>query len=68
MIIVEMIQELICLILRFVVWIFTARDCNHCRYHYVFYGTECCNNPHLKECINTITRKHFERKRRGNDG
>lgn len=65
MIVVELIQGLICSILRFVVWISTARDCKHCRYHYIAFNMNCCKNPHLKDCINTITRKHFERKRRG---
>lgn len=65
MILIEAIQNLVRLALRFLVWIVTARDCEHCKFYYVVFGTKCCKNPHTECCINTITRKYFERAERG---
>ena len=64
MILIELIQELVCLVLRFFVWIVTARDCKHCQSHYTCYGLDCCSNLNTEDCINSITRKHFRREER----
>lgn len=56
-------------ILRFFVWIITARDCDHCKYNeLMLYELGVCNvcrigNRESEEvCKKSITRKYFKRK------
>lgn len=55
-------------ILRFPIWIITARDCKHCKYSRFIRYTyddeyECCLTiEDCCECKDTIMRKYFKRK------
>lgn len=58
--------------IRFFVWIITARDCKHCKhgrqgYFYDGYEWECSKEDRrcVKECVDSITRIHFEHKDKG---
>ena len=63
MILINLLRMFILHMCRFVVWVFTARDCEHCKHVYdmgfavIYCGKNC------DECEKTIHRKHFERGR-----
>ena len=64
MIIIEFFIAIFKKVARFLFWITTARDCEHCKHSYVgFFGYACCGKLSCEknECLNTVRRKHFER-------
>lgn len=66
MIIVELIKILVFYICRFFVWIFTSRDCEHCKYGCDSWGgSSNCRKDYetANECLGTIHRKNFKRER-----
>lgn len=67
MIIIEYIGEIIKSIVRFFVWIITARDCDHCKNcRYTLFASKfCALSWEIEEkCKSTPHRCHFERKER----
>ena len=68
MIIIEFIKNFVLLICRFLLWLLTARDCEHCYWGYENWWreTRCLKNCEERDdCLKTIHRKHFKRKRGG---
>ena len=54
------------LLAKFIIWIFTARDCEHCKWSYKNYWDESVCSRHSEEeeeCKESIHRKHFKRER-----
>lgn len=47
------------------IWLLTARDCEHCKKskHSSFWIYTCSDLSAVKECKQSIYRKHFERER-----
>ena len=66
MILLEKALWLIRCVARFFVWLITARDCEHCenrRLSWLSGNYGCTKDYDLrKECLNTVTRCHFERR------
>lgn len=64
MVLIEFIQGLFFLACRLIIWIFTARDCEHCKWGYEYVGKGMCcaiDDEQCEECLNTVHRKHFKR-------
>lgn len=65
MIIIEFLKWLFWQIVRFFVWVITARDCEHCKHSYIgFWGIRCGRyQKECDECLRSIKRKYFEKER-----
>ena len=67
MILIEKVWWLVRCVARFFVWLITARDCEHCAHRYISWlsGNYGCKKDYdvRKECLNTVTRCHFERRK-----
>ena len=68
MILLEFIFGIIKKVLRFFVWLITARDCEHCKYGtFTKWGWWCNINEFEKKktCKTTVMRCYFKRRGKG---
>lgn len=67
MVFIEIIVKGLYLLLQEIIWLFTARDCRHCKnsvYMYHLEAWRCRGKSDFeKECERSLCRKHFERGR-----
>lgn len=67
MVFIEIIVKGVYMLLQEIIWLFTARDCRHCKRSYSMHNGEvwhCKGGSDCeKECERSLFRKHFERGR-----
>lgn len=67
MVFIEIFVKGLYMLLQEIIWLFTARDCRHCKDSYSRDGGwsyHCrCSSDHKKECERSLYRKHFVRGR-----